>query len=291
MHVTYENTVGELIILNLVMVRLVRCFEILFSFFFFHQIRLLLINLDIKNTIYCCLRKKHNIYFYSEMQIKYQGFFYAELLKISIDILYTKVGNSLTCWYAVLSSRYLSDLRKGRQRLYRTCTAARKKLRRPICFRLCSHPSSQCGKRLYLVPQQSWQAAAIWPARYTRARRVIATVGNVRFTISMGILQKSLCLFLTYGCMISRTKEYIKKKMERATAVSTGPLHPGNSCMGMFSMSREEHREPMSTGKKLSWRANSIIFCRASTESLQMNTCTEAEQMSFQKIHIQLIRK
>lgn len=30
MHVTYENTVGELIILNLVMVRLVRCFEILF---------------------------------------------------------------------------------------------------------------------------------------------------------------------------------------------------------------------------------------------------------------------
>lgn len=34
MHVTYENTVGELIILNLVMVRLVRCFENLFWFFF-----------------------------------------------------------------------------------------------------------------------------------------------------------------------------------------------------------------------------------------------------------------
>lgn len=41
----------------------------------------------------------------------------------------------------------------------------------------------------------------------------------------------------------------------------------------MFSISREDDRVPMSTGWKLSCRANSTISCLASTESLQTNTC------------------
>lgn len=66
--------------------------------------------------------------------------------------------------------------------------------------------------------------------------------------------------------------------MEMATAARTGPFQPGNNCMGMRSMSREEDRVPISTGWKLSWRASSIICCLAASESLQMYTYTAGEQ-------------